>query len=498
MFGDTRPESLSSLEQLAAPASSSAPVRPSSRWGKRGLIMLGVIVPILLAVALIAATTSSKSLDVGLTHKISRGDLVVTVTEQGLLESAENTEIKCQVRGQNTVLWVIETGTVVQPGDELIRLDTLNIQEQIDERTKYAHWSRSAAEFSAANVARLELAVEEYEKGRYVAELMNREKDLVVAEADLRAAQNMLRFAQEMAKSGYVSQLELEEREFAVQQARLDVDVKRTQLDVLKKYTRAEQLETLRGNLAAAKANHEANVERAQADASRRDRALDELNYCVIRAERGGLVIHPSAARWEYAPEIYEGATVYKDQVLLLMPDLSQMQVKVGVHESVVDRVTEGQPAKVTLPDKTVEGTVSSVASVTRPAGWWTGNEVRYDTLIDLPPADGLRPGMSAEVEIVIAEYEDVLKIPVAAVVEAEEGDFCWVKSDPAPKRRRLELGDSDGAFTIVNKGLQEGDEVLLNPMALREARLTVEKTVDETKRALKPKSVGTRIGSKP
>ena len=56
----------------------------------------------------------------------------MTVTEQGLLESAENTEIKCKVRGWNTVIWVIESGTVVEPGDELVRLDTLFIEEQID------------------------------------------------------------------------------------------------------------------------------------------------------------------------------------------------------------------------------------------------------------------------------------------------------------------------------------------------------------------------------
>ena len=89
-----------------------------------------------------------------LTHRVTRGDLLVTVTEQGILESAENTEIKCKVRGRNAVLWVIDSGSMVQPGDELLRIDSSFIEEQIDERTKYAHWSRSSAERSAANVKR--------------------------------------------------------------------------------------------------------------------------------------------------------------------------------------------------------------------------------------------------------------------------------------------------------------------------------------------------------
>ena len=116
------------------------------------------------------------------------------------------------------------------------------------------------------------------------------------------------------------------------------------------------ELETLNGNLNAAKARLAAEEERAKMDAIRRDLALEELEYCVVKADKSGLVIHPSAARWKDAPEIEEGATVHKDQVLLLMPDLSQMQVKVGIHESVIDRMKPGLAAKVTLPDKTLDG----------------------------------------------------------------------------------------------------------------------------------------------
>ncbi len=118
---------------------------------------------------------------------------------------------------------------------------------------------------------------------------------------------------------------------------------------------------------------------------------------------------------------------VYKEQVLLLMPDLSKMQVKIGVHESIIDRLKPGLAARVTLPDKTLEGEVFSVASVARPAGMWSGNVVKYDTIIKLPSVEGLKPGMSAEVEVIMDRHADVLTIPVAAVVETAEGDFCWV-----------------------------------------------------------------------
>lgn len=446
-----------------------------------------------LGCAIIVATTvggvanpMNNSRQQPLTHEIGRGDVVVTVTEQGTVESSENTEIKCRVRGQNTVIYVVESGTHVEPGDVLLRLDTLFIEEQIAERTKYALWSRSGAEHSEANVKRSKLAVEEYvpadpnAKGRFAAELMSLEKDLAIAEASLLNAQNRQSHAELMAKSGYLSALEKEERFFAVERAKLNVERTRTQIDVLKRFTRAETLETLRGNLAATIATHQANAERALADASRRDRALEELEYCVVTADRAGMVIHPSAARWKNAPEIEEGASVHKDQVLLLMPDLTQMQVTVGVHESIIDRVTQGLEAKVSLPDRELAGEVDTVATVTSPAGWWTGNVVKYETVVKLPANEpNLRPGMSAEVDIIVARHENVVRVPVAAVVETETGYFAWstdAKGDTT--RHELTLGDSNDVFLVVHKGLSPGDVVILNPLAY----------VDEAQReALKP-----------
>jgi len=108
----------------------------------------------------------------GMTYLVTRGDLQVTVDEQGVLESAESLEIKSQVRGYNAVLWIVDSGTFVDEGDEIVRLDALLIEEQVDERTKYANWSQSAADGSAARVASARIAVDEYDQGRFQAEVL--------------------------------------------------------------------------------------------------------------------------------------------------------------------------------------------------------------------------------------------------------------------------------------------------------------------------------------
>ena len=369
-----------------------------TRWLWQVVLVLGIGGILAYAASLMLAAASSSNSESQLTYTIKRSNLRVTVVEQGVLESSENSEIKCEVRGKNTVIWVIENGTEVTPGDVLLRLDTLAIEDAINERSKYAHWSRSAAENSKALLARAILAIAEYEDGRYVSQMLTLEKELAIAKSNALTAKNRLQHAKKLAGRGFAFQREIQQHEFALQQAELDVELRKNDITVLRDYEKQIEMETLKGDLAAAKATHDANMERAGLDEKRRDQALEEFKYCVVKAKKSGLVVFPSAAAWKEQPDITEGASVHKNQILLLMPDLSKMQVKVGIHESYIDRMKNGQPARITLPDTSLVGEVSSFATVARPAGWWTGNVVKYDAIVSLPSTPGLKPGMSAEV----------------------------------------------------------------------------------------------------
>jgi HlyD family secretion protein len=435
----------------------------SGRWRKRAWFALGLL---LVGISTVALRPQSQENSSQLTHRVQRSDLLVTVTERGTLESSHNTEIRCGVRGHSVITWVIESGTYVKPGDELVRLDTLAIEDAISERTKYAHWSRSASERSAADVIRSELAISEYLEGRYRSQYMTLEKDLTIAKSNQLTAQNLLAHAEGMAARGYVSGLDVDEATAARMRAELNVDVTKKQMEVLAQYTKAMQLETLKGNLDEARARHAANVERTKMDALRRDQAVEELGYCVMRAEQSGLVIYPRAEKWKRAPEIEQGATLHKNQVILLMPDLSRMQVKIGIHESLIERIKPGLSARVKLLDQTLDGEITAVAEVTAPAGWWTGTAVKYDTLIKLPSVPGLKTGMSADVEVIIDRHENVLTIPVNAVLQTAQGSFCWIKTaEETVQRRGLQLGDTDDEFVVVKTGLQEAEEVWLDPL---------------------------------
>ncbi len=452
--------------------------RFKSRWWKRGLLLVVMATVVTSAAMFIPDASSSRDTGPKLTYTIKRGDILVTVREQGTLESSNNTEIKCNIRGYSTVIWMIEGGTEVKPGDLLFRLDTKTIEETVSLQKTNAHIARATLERSTANVKKGKIAISAYLKGRYALQVKSLERDLAIAKSNLNTAQKLLDQSELLFLRGYLTKLEVEANGFTVAEAELELKVKTTELDILKRFTKKMQMETLEGNLTASESKQTADKAGLAMDEARRDRALAELELCVVRAERNGMVIYPSAAAWKNSPDITEGATVRKDQVLLLMPDLSKMQVKVGIHESIVERIKPGLRTRVTLPDITLDAEVSSVATVTRPAGWWTGNVVKYDTIIDLPAVEGLKPGMSAEVEVIIAEHKNVLTMPIAAVVETVDGNFCWVKTASGPERRSLKLGDTNDVFIVVEAGIQEGDEVLLNP---------IEFIQDEQKEVLKP-----------
>ena len=360
-----------------------------TRTGDRMVTRIVVVVGVLMiggaaaAVALLPGSSAkNQSL---LTHTISRGKLTVSVTEQGTLESSNNTEIKCNVRGFNLVTYVVPTGTVVEEGQELVRLDTKVIEEQHSLTKTNTFIAEATLAETQANVEKASIAIEAYEKGRFRSQLQGLEKELAANQRNLRTARKMYERSESLFRQGYVTELQVEGDAFTVTQAELELKVKETEIKVLKDFTRKMQMETLGGNKTASESKLAADKAGLAMEIKRRDRAAQELKHCVIRAENSGLIIYPSAASWKTTPDITEGATVRKDQVLLLMPDLTQMQVKLGIHESVIGRVRPGQKAIVELPDRTLEATVSEVASVTRPAGWWTGNVVKYDTVIELP-----------------------------------------------------------------------------------------------------------------
>lgn len=480
----------------------------SLRFMKRFGILLFILAGVTAAGAIAPRFMQSTSSIKHLTHTVSIGTLAVTVTENGSVESSNNKEIKCLVQGGTTVLWVIETGTLVEPGDELVRLDQSKIEDKILQQRIVYETALANKITAESDVAVAEISITEYVEGSYREERSLVEKEIFEAEQALRKSELSFDSAMRLTAKGVLKGLQLEGEKFAVDSSKKDLELKKTKLQSLEKYSKEKMLQQLRSTLRASQAKLSSFEASLELEKTRLDREKKQLENCVIRADTSGMVIFPSMAAWKDTPDITEGAVVREQQTLLIIPDMSKMQVKVGIHESKVDRLKVGMPARVQLQDLILEGEVSVIAEVTRPAGWWTGNLVKYDTKIAIQPHPGLKPGMSAVVDVVLAKHENVLTIPVASIVEGKDGFTCWVETAHGAKQRVLRLGDTNDEFSVVQDGLAEGELVILNPLAFVDEAQTIAiqptsrsatewKAASETKNSESKKKVITQVSDR-
>jgi hypothetical protein len=159
------------------------------------------------------------------------------------------------------------------------------------------------------------------------------------------------------------------------------------------------------------------------------------------------------------------------------------MQVKVNVHESKVEQLRPGMRARIRILDRVMTGVVTSIANQPEPTGWFSANVKEYATLVRIDgQPEGLRPGMTAEVEILIAHLKKSLLLPVACVVEQGRQYFAWVVGPDGYEKRTLLLGASNDQFIAVTDGVTAGEVVLLNPRAVvADARTSVDESPEDT-----------------
>ncbi len=145
---------------------------------------------------------------------------------------------------------------------------------------------------------------------------------------------------QRMASKGILRSLQLDGEKFAVDSARKDLELKQQQLETLENYKK-KKIDAGIGkpHWRLPRRDWLPKTASVKLEKDRLAREEEQLKNCIITADTEGMVIFPSAAEWKETPDIEEGAVVREQQTLLMIPDVSKMQVKVGIHESKVDQL---------------------------------------------------------------------------------------------------------------------------------------------------------------
>ena len=196
----------------------------------------------------------------------------------------------------------------------------------------------------------------------------------------------------------------------------------------------------------------------------------DQLAKCVMVAERAGLVVYGgSGPRYFDAEPIKEGATIREKQAIITIPDMATMAAKVNIHESDIKMIEVGQKAILRVdayPEQKIEGEVVKVGVLPDAENRWMNPDLKvYETTVQIKGLyEWLKPGMSAEVTIMIKRLDDVLYIPIQSVVPQGNKQVCFVIENGIPVAREIETGALTLEFIVVSKGLHEGEAVLIRP----------------------------------
>jgi multidrug efflux pump subunit AcrA (membrane-fusion protein) len=151
----------------------------------------------------------------------------------------------------------------------------------------------------------------------------------------------------------------------------------------------------------------------------------------------------------------------------LTLANLQQLQVLASIDETTIRRVSAGQPAQITfdaLPGQTLAGQVGEVPL----QGSLQGGVMVYEVPISVDGAQNLSllTGMTANVQIQTGQAENALLIPSMALQKVN-GMYQVLVADAAnptaePQTVPVEVGLSDGAYTQIVRGLNEGDQVVV------------------------------------
>jgi len=269
------------------------------------------------------------------------------------------------------------------------------------------------------------------------------------------------------------------QREAALEIARAQVAVEENNIKYYKKaldrisklnaskYSTEKELETAErdyDNAVAQLALEKAQVKQAEASLNS---AKTELSYTEIKSPVKGIVISKAV---EVGQTV--AASFSTPELFSVAEDLTKMQIEASVVEADIAKVKEGQIARFSVDSYNDEFFYGKVVQV-RNEAVSTSNVVTYTVVIEINNSDlKLKPGMTANVEIITAEEKDILVAPNQALrFYMDEGDNAkrykdrgvWIIRDGKPQRISVEIGVSDDNNTqIFSKELQAGDKVII------------------------------------
>ncbi len=399
---------------------------------RRTLILSGLFL-LVAAVALWYYSKGQKKEEVQqLYAEVQRGKFEILVTVTGELQAEHSVRIMAptELRSRNLrfsqikIQDLVPEGTVVDSGDYVALLDRSD----------------------ASN--RLKDMLDELEQ--YQSALMKTRLDTTMQLRGLRDQLINLKYAVEEA------QITLDQSKFeppaTIRQAKINLD------KAQRAYEQAKQNYVLKVRQAGA------DMKEAEFNLRKQKRKVQEMENVIskfeIHAPASGMVIYQK--EWGGQKRKVGSMISPWDLTVATLPDMSSMISKTYVNEIDISKVKKGQKVRIgvdAFPEKKYTGEVYEVANIGEQLP--NTDAKVFEVNIKVDGSDPiLRPAMTTSNQIITASYDSVLYIPLEAVFVEDSVPYVYTKSG---KKQVVLLGPENENEVIVEKGLREGEKVLLN-----------------------------------
>ena len=402
-------------------------------WGTIGVLLL-----CLALVGSIACNPFEGDSQEEVSQQVERGDLIISVSGSGNIEVSNEAELVFGVGGRIDKIYV-EEGDNVTEGDALAKLDTSTLELALTQ-------AQVAVTQQQLAIIQAEVALDQAEYNLDQARDLYTWPEIKIAQSDVDEAEAYVDYLSDSGLSGLSgATLAYAQARLAAAEAKLDAMI--MSYDTEEVAIKKLQVEVAKQSLGLA----QQSLEQAQRSV---EQAQKQLTEAVITAPFSGLVA---------SVPVDERDTVSTSATIVHLIDPTSMELKVQVDEIDVIEVKLGQRAIIevdALPALPLEGKVSSISLLpTEEAG-----VIVYDVKIDfhVPEGIGLRAGMSATADIIIAERSNVLLVPDRAIRQDSQGNtVVEVVVNEQTEKRTVVIGISDGFQTEIVDGLDEGELVM-------------------------------------
>jgi HlyD family secretion protein len=494
---------------------------------RRGISSVGILAAVILVVGgglwvLFASDGGSGSSKIfsGELHEVTTGSFDITVPTSGELAAENQINIHNHLESGATIIELVDEGAHVREGDVLLKLN----DEQIRDNIRNSELSVSSAlnnlqtarsSFAISEKRRdSELAVKQldidlatlalkaWQEGEVVARRQDLDLALQTANKNYQRLLKKYESSVNLYEQKFLSRDELDQDEIAVLNADATLKKARLEIDVYENYTHLQDKQKKESDLQQAIDEQERSVERLASEIKgslsnieagenqlksyqeRLEKQLSQLEKCIVLSPANGMVVYASSLgrNREDREPLAVGRNLYRNELVMTIPDTSNMVARVKVNEALSGLVTKGQRAIVicdALPENIYAGEVLSVGVLAEGGGWRDPNRRDYTVEVKLKTTDAssLKPSMRCSAEIFVEKITDVLFVPLHSIHRDGAILWVWVQRDGGFAQQPVTIGKFSESYASIQDGLNMGDVVLLREPAVSQivSRLPIE-----------------------